>query len=161
MKNHLKEIIKSGSSIIDIGAEDLYLSKAIQTETNCNVTGIDVKDCGNSNFDLIINNKIPFKNNAFDYAIFNCVLHHIPKEQQRIIIKEAKRVAKDLIIFDDKKGIWILIDSILNNQPIKTFGHRLLIDWKILFNRLGMQFVAYDIHKPLFYPIQHYLFTSK
>lgn len=162
-KPYFKRIIEQKSKILDIGAGDLYLSSVMRDELNCDVAGVDIKDYRSNlvDFKLITNNKIPFSDNSFDYAIFNCVLHHIPKEKQESIIREAKRVAKNLIVFDDNPGFWRLIDALLNKQPIKTFGHRKVNDWVEFFNRLGIEVIFYKVKKPIYYPIRHCMFTTK
>src|SRR3989338_10077205 len=95
MRNYYKGLIKPHSKIIDIGAGNLHISKLMQDYFNAEVTGADVIDFGTDYVKkvLIKGNKLPFEDNSFDYATFNCVLHHIDYEQQSEMLKEAKRVA--------------------------------------------------------------------
>ena len=165
MKPYFKSIIKPNSTIIDIGAGDLYISKLMQDELKCKVTGVDVIDYGTDYVKKIITkgNKLPFEDNSFDYAIFSCVVHHISKEKQEEILNEAKRVAKTLLLFEDAPKFMSYFLDIVTNRMImpKGFGHRSVISWNILFSNLKLDCVFYDIDKPLLYPIKHYLFELK
>ena len=100
---HYKRIIKPDSKILDIGAGDLYISKLMQDEFG-KVIGVDIMDCGTNFVEKVIikNNKLPFPDKCFDVVTFNDSMHHIKEQKQ--ILREAKRVGKKIVLFEDAKN---------------------------------------------------------
>lgn len=57
----------------------------------------------NVTFQVYNGKKIPFKNDTFDIVLISCVLHHVPQNEHKNILKECKRVLKtngSLFIFE-------------------------------------------------------------
>jgi len=169
IRGQFKEFVKPNTKIIDIGAGDLYLSSLMEKELNCEVVGVDIKEYKTDYTDyikriIIKNNKLPFKDKTFDYAVFNGVLHHIPKQEHTEILNEAKRVANNLIIIEDYPTLlskFIDIVSISNINVPTPLTHRHTKEWIELLNKLEFDVIFHLLRKPFPYPIQHLFFITK
>ncbi|MFH1971104.1 MAG: methyltransferase domain-containing protein [Patescibacteria group bacterium] len=88
--------------------------------------------------------KIPYKDNSFDVALILTVLHHTPDPIK--IIKEAKRVAKRIIIVEDvyennfQKLLTFVVDSIINFEFFKhPHSNKSDNEWIQLFKNMGLK----------------------
>ncbi len=96
--------------------------------------------------------KLPFDDNTYDIALILTVLHHTKSPE--IILNEAKRVAKRIIIIEDiynsllHKYVLFLIDSFTNfqffNHPHSNKNHN---GWIQLFKNLNIEVIEYRIIK--------------
>src|SRR5438105_4931767 len=112
-----KKWLKPGERIIDIGCGTGVVTKILQEYFSANIIGCDIKNylIYKIPFLKIKDNKIPSKNKYYDVATLNDVLHHIKKEFQIEVIKEAARVSKMMLIFEFEPTIvGKLADIILN-----------------------------------------------
>jgi len=124
--NLIGPCLKKKDKIIDIGSGPCIMAKRL-LENGHSLTPVDVKDLSfYKDIEPIIYNgkKLPFKNDSFDVALLIAVLHHTPDPIK--IIKEAKRVAKRIIIVEDvyentfQKLLTFGVDSLIN---LEFFGH--------------------------------------
>ena len=102
-------------SVLDIGCGTGEITKELSKE----VTGADIKNFlkVKINFIKIKNNKIPIKDKNFDYVTFIDSLHHMKKEEQENILREAKRLAKiEVILFENKPTLRAYIADWLLNR---------------------------------------------
>lgn len=131
-----------GARVVDIGCGGGQISKLLQ-DKGFEVSPVDVKDSSwmESVQPIIFDGlKLPFVNNAFDIALLLTVLHHA--EDEVALLREAKRVAKRIIIIEDiYETIWgkyrtQLLDNTLNLDFFP--GHhanRTDAGWKELFKQ--------------------------
>ena len=137
----------------------------MQEYLNCDVIGIDIVDYGTEYVKKIIinDNKIPFEDNEFDYATFNAVLHHIPENQHIEILKEVKRTAREIIVFEDEKNILsYLFDFLSNPKEMNiSLSHKRNDDWIKLFKELKFKVKSFKVKKPIYYPIKNHLFLLR
>ena len=80
---------------------------------------------------------LPFKNGTFDLVLFNSVFHHINGEDHELVLKEALRISKKVVIINDyinadggllryiKDFVWKITDG--------GKKYRTLNEWHILF----------------------------
>jgi len=144
----ISNFIEHGSSVINIGAGDCFISEFIAEKTNARFANIDVVNTNLTNQKLIIygGGKIPFGNKEFDYALLLHVLHHALGNQEGII-KEAARVANKIIIFEDKYQslldlFFLKILHLYLNITQKWKGKvkfRKPEEWKRFFEDLGLE----------------------
>lgn len=88
--------------------------------------------------------KLPFKSNSFDTVLLITVLHHTPDPE--IIVREALRVAKKVIIMEDtyrnilQKQLTFIMDSI-GNLEFSGHPHSNKDDtgWRRLFDKCGLK----------------------
>jgi ubiquinone/menaquinone biosynthesis C-methylase UbiE len=92
---------KENKKILDLGCGSGSLAKILISKYNFSVFGLDIKD--NRIFEIpfqVFNGKeIPFPDDYFDGVLISFVLHHA--ENPISLLKEAKRVGKFLILFED------------------------------------------------------------
>ncbi len=159
-----KPWIKKKQKILDIGCGTGITAKVIIEDFKVNVTGCDLENY--LAFDIPFykiskNGKLPFKDKTFDVAMLNDVLHHVDKAYQTYIIKEALRVAKKVLIFEDKPTISAKVfDTILNKLHYSSLDAPLTFrsskGWSELFNSIGLKYIIKNnIQKPLWYPFSH------
>ena len=75
---------------------------------------IDYMEC-ELPFTLIKNNKLPFKKDTFDIAIMDDVIHHMAPEIQSVMLKEASRIVKKLLIVEtDRTTVALILDTIFS-----------------------------------------------
>lgn len=146
--DRIKSFLISGDKIIDLGSGTCMFTRDLM-EDGFYVTPVDVK---NRSYypditPLIYNGiKLPFKDNAFDTCLLIAVLHHTPNPE--IVLKEAVRVSKKLIILEDiyttifNQYYAYIIDSILNKE---FFGHphsnKTDESWRRLFKKLELTLI--------------------
>jgi len=97
-----QDFIQKGSKILDLGCGPGIIGETFGDFFQAKVIGVDIKD--NRIYPLpfkIINGKsLPFPENSFDIVLINYVLHH--SGDPILLLKEAKRVAKDkIIVYED------------------------------------------------------------
>jgi ubiquinone/menaquinone biosynthesis C-methylase UbiE len=126
----IRDFIKEGERVLDLGCGSGILAKKLKEKLKVNILGIDIADerIEKIPFQKFDGRKIPFKENSFDTILISFVLHHAQNPIE--ILKESKRVAKKIIIFED------LPENILGK--IRCYLH--LHSWKFLFKNTALNF---------------------
>lgn len=158
--------LKENERVLDIGCGRGTITKLLRHHYSLQLQACDIKN-------YLIYNDIPFKKMAsdklpkfkrkFDTALLNDVLHHIPKENQENLIKDALRVAKKVLIFEMKPSLVAKIsDATLNKfhyGDLSTpLSFRDLSEWKSLFKKLHVKLEVKVMRKPFWYPFSHIAF---
>jgi|TARA_B100002003_G_scaffold249914_1_gene287537 ubiquinone/menaquinone biosynthesis C-methylase UbiE len=163
-----KADINKKTKVLDIGAGNGYVSHIIQKKFGCNIYCADILKYLEYNFpfSLIKDNKIQFKNKSFDVAIINDTLHHMPKNIQIAMIKEATRVAKKVLIFETKRTITAMVlDNIMSRihhimMPVPC-THKNSSQWRKFFFDLGLKYEEKAIERKWYYPLNHLFFVVR
>lgn len=145
--------------ILDIGSGTGHTAQKLINLGYKKVSCVDYTDmntCLETKPVIYDGKKLPFTDNSFDTALMITVLHHTPKPE--LIVKEARRVAKRLVIMEDTyKNIFqqyatYLMDSI-GNMEFRGHPHTNQTDkgWRKLFKKLGLKIVAVKKHKFLWF----------
>ncbi len=143
-----QSFIKKGSKILDLGCGSGIAAENFQDFFDAKVIGADIKDNRvlDIPFEIIDGKNLPFRNLTFDVVLINYVLHHSQNPER--LLKEAKRVSKKIIIYED------LPEGMLSKLRCKfhqiTFfgGERRKLhfktrdEWKKLFEKLDLKVVA-------------------
>ncbi|MBI2596884.1 class I SAM-dependent methyltransferase [Candidatus Daviesbacteria bacterium] len=160
-----KKWIKKGNSILDIGCGTGVVTKILGDYYPSKVTGADIKNylIYKVPFIKIENGKIPVKNNSFDFSLLNDVLHHVDKEYQKNVLKEAARVGKKVLLFEFEPTILgKLADVILNKFHYGNLhvplSMRTKYEWQDLIKSLGFKSKVIVLKKPFWYPFSHMAF---
>lgn len=167
--NTYKKWLKVGEKVLDIGCGNGVVSSQLQDNLKIDLTGCDVMSylIRNIKFVKMINqNKLPFKKNSFDVAMFNDVLHHTSWVNQYKILREALRVAGEVLIFEVKPTmLGIITDYLLNkihNEDMSVpFTFRSVKDWERLFDKLNVKCEYLAVKRPTFYPASHISFRLR
>ena len=146
----VKEFIKSDEKILDLGCGSGILAKTLKEKYNLDILGIDIKDrrIFQIPFQIYDGEKIPFPNDFFDVVLISFVLHHT--EDPISILREAKRVGKRIIIFEDlSEGIfgkiycffhWIFWNLFFGKSP--KFNFYTTKEWVKIFKNLGLKIIS-------------------
>jgi ubiquinone/menaquinone biosynthesis C-methylase UbiE len=140
----------AGEKILDLGCGSGIFGKKIEKKLKKEVIGIDIVDkrvC-QIPFKIYDGKNIPFSNDYFDVVIIAFVLHHT--ENPVSILKEAKRVGKRIIIFEDlPEGIsgkiycflhWITWNLFFGKSP--KFNFHTSREWEEIFKNLGLKLIS-------------------
>jgi SAM-dependent methyltransferase len=136
--------------ILDLGCGSGIFGKKIEEKLKKEVIGIDIVDkrvC-KIPFKIYDGKKIPFSEDYFDVVVVAFVLHHT--EDPISILKEAKRVGKRIIIFEDlPEGIfgkvycflhWISWNLFFGKSP--KFNFHTSREWEEIFKNLGLKLIS-------------------
>ncbi len=98
---NMRGFIPANSNVLDIGSGSGNVAKEISLKTGANLTLLDVIDWNITDlpFALFNGTRIPFSDKKFDIALLFDVVHH--SENEEILIKEAMRVAKKVIVLEE------------------------------------------------------------
>jgi len=147
-----QDFIKEGSKILDLGCGSGIAAKYFQDFFKAEVLGVDIKDnrVVNISFKIFADQNLPFENDSFDVVLISYVLHHC--EDPEAVLKEAKRVGKRIIIFEDlPEGILAKlrckIHQIIFFGGKKIFNFKKRGEWKEIFKKFLLKIIA---EKPVF-----------
>jgi len=142
-----QDFIQKGSKILDLGCGSGIVGRSFQKFFQAEVIGVDIKDnrIYPIPFELIDGRKLPFPEKSFDVVLINYVLHH--SEDPILLLKEAKRVARDkIVIYEDLpegflsriicKIHGISFDKIFRNQSQTSF--KLEEEWGKIFREIRL-----------------------
>ncbi len=125
-------LVKPGSTILDLGCGNGSLLKLLNEKINTNGTGVEISLSGVSashqkGLHVIegrIDEKLPFADKEFDYAICNVTIQMVMYPE--ILLQEMKRVASHLIISFPNYGFYKnRIDLLIHGRVPKPmmFGY--------------------------------------
>jgi methionine biosynthesis protein MetW len=126
------DYIDAGSKVIDLGCGNGVLLQQLINQKNINGCGIEISEdavsiCKEKGLNVTsgrIDERLPFNDNEFDYAVCNVTLQMVMYPE--ILIREMKRISKYQIISFPNFGFWKnRIDLLINGKmPSKTlFGY--------------------------------------
>jgi len=103
----IAEFLPEGSKVLDVGCGDGQIDQLImQKKPGISISGTDVLVRQKTHIPvrLFDGNRLPFEDKSFDALTFVDVLHHT--EDPQILLREAERVSKGIIVIKDhiKKG---------------------------------------------------------
>jgi len=141
--------IKKGSKILDLGCGSAIIGKTFQDFFKAEILGIDIVDkrVEKISFQIYDGKNIPFPENSFDLVLINYVLHH--SQDPIALLKEAKRVSKKIIIFEDlPEGFFSKIYCKLHQLSFdKLFGNssktsfKTEKNWEKIFKEVGLNII--------------------
>lgn len=151
MLDHISERLLPGDRILDVGAGTCNMVELLR-EREFAATGLDVSDISYvPGIEPVLYDgaHMPFEDNTFDVALILTVLHHARDPVQ--VVREARRVAKRLIIIEDVYKNWFhkyvtwFWDSLLN---LEFIGHPHTnkddAGWRRLFDELDLNLVGWQ-----------------
>lgn len=147
----MKDFIRKGERVLDIGLGNGYVAKQIRDHFKVYMEGVDIIDYNetgikNTMYDGL---NLPFKDKSFDCSIILQTLHHCTDQIQ--VLKEAKRVSrKRIIIMEDvynnkfEKLMTFLHDYISNKRKgvdCPYYFHN-KAEWNAIFKKLGLKIIS-------------------
>jgi len=145
-----KDFIKKGSKILDLGCGSGIVSNEFGKFFKADLLGIDITDqrIEKIRFQVFDGLKIPFPENYFDLTLINYVLHHTPDPVA--ILKEAKRISKKIIIFEDlPEGFLAKLRCFFHQASYnlffqkekRKFNFKTKREWEMIFEEIGLKIV--------------------
>lgn len=126
-------VIKPGSKVIDLGCGSGALLEMLKAEKNINEKGIEISEsgvavCKTKNLDVVqgvIDAKLPFDDNEFDYAICNVTIQMV--NYPEVLLSEMKRISKfQIVSFPNFAFYKNRVELLLKGQMPKSmlFGYK-------------------------------------
>ncbi len=161
-----KSWLKKNENCLDVGCGDGIISQELIKRLCIRITGCDILSYLTKDIPFVYMKKrheLPFPKNKFDSCLLNDVLHHMEKEDQIKILKESLRIAKKVLIFEDKptligKTADILANLMHNRNMNVPLTFRDILEWEEIFKKLMVDYKVIELPKPLFYPFSHIAF---
>ena len=156
------------TKVLDVGCGNAVVSEELKKHFKCTVVGTDILDYRKREvpFKIMTNpKKLPFNDNEFDVCMFNDALHHC--DDQDALLKEAARVAGNMLLFEMEptitaKIVEVLITQIHNPNMNIPFNIKTKERWESDFKRLNFDFEHRKIKKPsILYPFVNFAFNLK
>ncbi|MDI6883296.1 MAG: class I SAM-dependent methyltransferase [Patescibacteria group bacterium] len=146
-----QDFIKEGSKILDLGCGSGIVANEFQNFFKAEIVGVDVKDFRISPipFKVFDGRNLPFNENSFDIVLISYVLHHTQNPGE--LLREAKRVGKKIIIFEDlPEGILAktrcylhqLTYNIFFGKNFQRFNFKNRKGWEKFFKKFGLKIIA-------------------
>ncbi len=161
--------LKSKEMVLDAGCGDGIMSSLIGKHFGLQLTGCDIENYLKVPLPFTLmqsSSELPFKKNTFDWVMFNDVFHHMSYENQSLLLKEALRVARGVLIFEvEPTLVGGLADFVINkfhsismSVPLTFRTHKA---WIELFDTFKVTCTYIQPRKPFFYPFHHEAFMIR
>ena len=121
----IASFLGQNKKILDLGCGSANLSQILASRYKFSVFGLDIQDkrIHQIPFQTFNGENIPFPENFFDAVLISFVLHHAKNPLS--LLKEAKRVGKILILFED----------VPENFLQKVFCWIHFLSWNLFFGK--------------------------
>lgn len=154
---------------LDVGCGNGVVTKFLSENLGVIIEGCDIENYLSKQIKFKImekNDELPYDDNSFDAVMFNDVLHHTSKTNQKKLINEALRVGGKILIFEViptpiAKIADYIINKIHNPRMTIPLTFRKVSDWEKLFRKLGLNYKTVIAKKPFLYPFPHIAFMLK
>lgn len=116
---HLSDLIPRGASVLDVGCGDGLLARLVMDQRrDVTITGVDVLVRPETHVPVqpFDGKRLPFDDRSFDAVAFVDVLHHT--DDPTILLREAKRVARNCIVLKDHTR-----DGLLAGPTLRFMDH--------------------------------------
>ena len=161
-----RKYIKANQIILDVGCGNGLVSHELKKYFHIGVTGCDIISYLQYDIPFIkMKSKkiLPFAGKTFDQVMFNDVLHHMEKTNQKIILQEALRIANSVLIFEviptfKGKLFDYLMNKIHNPKMNLCFTFRTKDQWEKVFRDLQVNYSVIEVPRPILYPFSHIAF---
>jgi SAM-dependent methyltransferase len=152
----VQPFIAPGSAVLDIGCGNGVISCEISKVLGCRLVGTDILDYTRKAIEfkkMTRQDSLDFDDGAFDVALFVESLHHMPLGLQLSLIREALRVAPQVLVYEVEPNRLVkFFDYWLNqfhnpDMPF-TFAFRSKGEWLNLFRENGIPVELGIVKKP-------------
>ena len=114
LARHLSHLMPPGASVVDVGCGDGRVAAAIdRLRPDVEISGIEVMQRPEALVPVTVFDGVtmPFPDDSVDIVLFVDVLHHTPDPM--VLLREAKRVARQGIVIKDHTRDGLLADTTL------------------------------------------------
>jgi ubiquinone/menaquinone biosynthesis C-methylase UbiE len=152
----IRPFIAPESRVLDIGCGNGVITHAIAQSLGCRIAGTDVLEYPRRAISfkkMTQGDKLDFGDGEFDTALFIESLHHMPREAQSVLIKEALRVAQQVLIFEVEPGRFLrpvdfLLNQVHNHEMSMTYSFKSKDEWIRLFDDNRIPATPVNVAKP-------------
>jgi SAM-dependent methyltransferase len=141
--------LPAGGRLLDVGCGEGYVAAELAAGGTAVdlVDIVDVRRVGGLPFHLFDGLNLPFPDRSFDVVMLNFVLHHVPDDRKRQLLREAVRVSADkvFILEDTPENAF---DRLMNRRHGESyrakigsdapFGFLTRREWEWFFSGLGL-----------------------
>jgi ubiquinone/menaquinone biosynthesis C-methylase UbiE len=143
--------VAPGTSVLDVGCGEGYVMEELAALGAAEVFGVDVVDIRQERarpFRLFDGVELPFIDHRFDVVVLSFVLHHVPDDRKRALLREALRVCRGtVVIVEDTPAT--RLDRFLNRlhgdeyrrriKSTASYGFLTEGEWRWLFRGMGLE----------------------
>jgi ubiquinone/menaquinone biosynthesis C-methylase UbiE len=143
--------VAPGASVLDVGCGEGYVLEELAARGAGELFGADVVDIRQEKarpFRLYDGVELPFLDRRFDVVILSFVLHHVPDDRKRALLREALRVCRGtVVIVEDTPAT--RLDRFLNRlhgdeyrrriKSTASYGFLTEGEWRWLFRGMGLE----------------------
>ena len=143
--------VAPGASVLDVGCGEGYVVEELLARGAGEVFGVDVVDIRHERsgpFRLINGIDLPFIDRRFDVVVLSFVLHHVPDDRKRALLREALRVCRGTVVIVEDTPT-SLLDRLLNRRHGEAYRRRIKStasygfltegEWRWLFRGMGLE----------------------
>ena len=143
--------VTPGASVLDVGCGEGYVMEELAARGAGEVFGVDVVDLRRDKrrpFRLFGGIDLPFIDRRFDVVVLSFVLHHVPDERKRALLREALRVCRGTVVIVEDTPV-TLLDRLLSHRHGETYRRRIASaapfgfltagEWRWLFRGMGLE----------------------
>ncbi len=171
LAQQLSEALPSGARVLDVGCGDGLISSLVaKRRPDIDIEGIDILLRPKTHIPVtkFDGTTIPFEDHAFDAVMFVDVLHHTV--DPRILLREAKRVARRCVVLKDHTKDGFLAGSTLRFMDwVGNARHGVVLPynywperrWRAAFDELSMTVSHWNQDVPLYPKWAAWAFTRK
>jgi len=153
-----------GKKVLDVGSGNGVVSQVLVNILNVDLTAIDILNYSKTDVKFIQLEKedhFPFDDLAFDYVMFNDILHHSTIIEKLII--EAKRVGKEILIFEEYPSLFnsifdVTVNFFYSHKMDCPLNFKTKEQWVALFDKLDLAYQSTPVSTPPLYPLKHMAF---
>jgi ubiquinone/menaquinone biosynthesis C-methylase UbiE len=143
--------LQPGASVLDVGCGEGYVLDELRGRGAGEIFGVDIVDLRQNRdipFRLYDGTAIPFADRSFDLVMLSFVLHHVPDDRKRALLREALRVSRGTVfVVEDTPAT--PLDRLFSHRHgeayrkrIKSrapFGFLTAGEWRWLFRGMGLE----------------------
>jgi len=143
--------LRSGASVLDVGCGEGYVLDELAARGAGEVFGVDIVDIRRNRatpFRLYDGAALPFTDRRFDLVMLNFVLHHVPDERKRALLREALRVSRGTVfVVEDTPAT--PLDRLFSHRHGEAYRKRIKSsapygflttgEWRWLFRGMGLE----------------------
>lgn len=140
-----------GASVLDVGCGEGYVLEELAARGAGQLFGVDVVDIRQNQtrpFSLFDGVSLPFEERRFDLVVLSFVLHHVPDDRKRALLREALRVCRgSVVVLEDTPRT--VLDRLISRQHGQAYRKRIhstasfgfLTDgeWRWFFRGMGIE----------------------